>query len=116
MSIQVGCEGCGKIYTVDDRFAGKKAKCKTCGAVMTVPGGAKPAAPGGAARSSSAGAARAVSSSSSQRTSSTAAAASSARPPARKPVAVEAKADPSDFDLSALDAIEQSGEVDHDYV
>jgi ribosomal protein S27E len=111
MSIQVGCEGCGKIYTVDDRFAGKKAKCKTCGAVMTVPGGSpKPAA----ARTSSsvAGPARKTSSSAAARPAST----SSARPAARKPVAVEAKPDPGDFDLSALDAIEQSGEVDHDYV
>lgn len=37
MPIEVQCGGCGKRYNVGDQFAGKKAKCKNCGAVMVVP-------------------------------------------------------------------------------
>jgi hypothetical protein len=36
MSIQVSCE-CGKTFQVGDQFAGKRGKCKACGAVVTVP-------------------------------------------------------------------------------
>ena len=39
------CQGCGKQYRVDDRYAGKKAKCKNCGASMTVPMPATPKEP-----------------------------------------------------------------------
>src|SRR5690242_8222954 len=45
MSINVQCPGCGKRYKVDDRFAGKKAKCQSCGGAIAVPAAAsKPAA------------------------------------------------------------------------
>jgi hypothetical protein len=37
MSIEVKCPGCAKRYAVADQFAGKKAKCKACGATMLVP-------------------------------------------------------------------------------
>ncbi|MFT3785735.1 MAG: PrsW family glutamic-type intramembrane protease [Tepidisphaeraceae bacterium] len=36
MSIQFSCD-CGKRYKLDDTLAGKKAKCKACGATLTVP-------------------------------------------------------------------------------
>jgi hypothetical protein len=39
MSITFACENCGKYFTLDDKFAGKKGKCKQCGAVMAIPGG-----------------------------------------------------------------------------
>jgi hypothetical protein len=32
------CRFCGRVYRVDDRFAGRTGKCKTCGAEVTVPG------------------------------------------------------------------------------
>ena len=35
--ISVKCPSCSKAYNVDDKFAGKKAKCKECGAVMSIP-------------------------------------------------------------------------------
>ena len=31
------CAGCGRSFTVPDSFAGRKAKCKGCGAPVTVP-------------------------------------------------------------------------------
>jgi hypothetical protein len=37
MSIEVKCPGCFRRYAVADQFAGKKAKCKACGAMMLVP-------------------------------------------------------------------------------
>src|SRR5256885_352206 len=37
MPIQVECTGCGKRYSVADQFAGKRAKCKNCGATLVVP-------------------------------------------------------------------------------
>jgi hypothetical protein len=37
MSIVFSCESCGKTFTLDDKFAGKKGKCKGCGAVMQIP-------------------------------------------------------------------------------
>jgi hypothetical protein len=40
MSINVQCPGCGKRYKVDDRFAGKKAKCQSCGGAIAVPAAA----------------------------------------------------------------------------
>jgi hypothetical protein len=38
MSIEFTCSDCGKRYRVDDRFAGKSAVCKKCGATVVVPG------------------------------------------------------------------------------
>lgn len=35
--ISVQCPSCPKTYNVDDKFAGKKAKCKECGAIMSIP-------------------------------------------------------------------------------
>jgi DNA-directed RNA polymerase subunit RPC12/RpoP len=37
MPIQVECTGCGKRYSVDEKYAGKKARCKNCGGQMVVP-------------------------------------------------------------------------------
>jgi hypothetical protein len=105
MSIQVSCAGCGKSYRVDDRFAGKRAKCKACGNEMLVPAAAA-AAPRVAA---GAGAAPAPA-----KTKVAAAGAAAAKPAVRKPVQVEKSGD--DFDFSAIDAIEQGGEVDDNYV
>ena len=36
MAIRVNCE-CGKKYSVNDELAGKKAKCKNCGAQLAIP-------------------------------------------------------------------------------
>jgi hypothetical protein len=38
MKIPVTCESCGKRYEVDGAYAGKRGKCATCGARMTIPG------------------------------------------------------------------------------
>lgn len=37
MPIAVECEQCQARYQIDDRFAGKRAKCKRCGQVMPIP-------------------------------------------------------------------------------
>lgn len=37
MAILVFCSGCQKQLNVDDRFAGKKVKCKRCGGILAVP-------------------------------------------------------------------------------
>ena len=37
MAIAVKCGGCGTKYKVDDRFKGKRAKCKTCGKPIEIP-------------------------------------------------------------------------------
>jgi hypothetical protein len=37
MPITFACENCGKSFTVDDKFAGKKGRCKQCGEVMPIP-------------------------------------------------------------------------------
>jgi dienelactone hydrolase len=37
MSISFNCSQCGRSYTVDDAFAGKKVRCKPCGATMRIP-------------------------------------------------------------------------------
>ncbi|HEY2586292.1 MAG TPA: hypothetical protein VGI81_11065 [Tepidisphaeraceae bacterium] len=37
MSIEFACGRCGKPYAVADRMAGTRARCKACGAAMTVP-------------------------------------------------------------------------------
>ena len=40
------CAGCGRSFTVPDEFAGRKARCKSCGAPVEVPvAAAAPAAP-----------------------------------------------------------------------
>lgn len=39
MPISVCCGECGRDYRVKDEVAGKKMKCKDCGAVIVVPGG-----------------------------------------------------------------------------
>ena len=38
MSVTFSCENCGKSFTLDDKFAGKKGRCKQCGTVMLIPG------------------------------------------------------------------------------
>ena len=35
--IEFACEHCGKLYRLDDKFAGKKAKCKECGKSVVIP-------------------------------------------------------------------------------
>ncbi|MGC1274647.1 MAG: prolyl oligopeptidase family serine peptidase [Planctomycetaceae bacterium] len=39
MPISVTCDECFRDYSVPERFAGRKVKCKGCGATMTVPDG-----------------------------------------------------------------------------
>lgn len=36
MPIDIRCAACGKRYVVDDRLAGKKGRCKGCGAVLDI--------------------------------------------------------------------------------
>jgi len=38
MPIEIVCGSCGAKYTVNERFAGKRAKCRKCGMIMQVPG------------------------------------------------------------------------------
>lgn len=42
MSISVKCGQCGQQYNVGDALAGKRAKCKKCGAVMSIPDPSEP--------------------------------------------------------------------------
>jgi hypothetical protein len=42
MSITFACGHCGKTFTLDDKFAGKKGKCKQCGSTMQIPDAAQP--------------------------------------------------------------------------
>ncbi len=37
MAIRFSCDGCGATFSVPDNFAGKRAKCKKCGAPVQVP-------------------------------------------------------------------------------
>ena len=37
MPLSVQCGECGAKYSVDEKLAGKRAKCKKCGASMTIP-------------------------------------------------------------------------------
>src|SRR5689334_21005169 len=37
MSIEATCKNCGARYRVDDRLAGKTAKCKHCGSLVPIP-------------------------------------------------------------------------------
>ena len=37
MAVPVQCEQCQAKYLIEDRFAGKRAKCKRCGNVMSIP-------------------------------------------------------------------------------
>src|SRR3954469_12831557 len=46
MPVPVQCEQCEAKYLIEDKFAGKRAKCKRCGHVMAIP---LPAGPGGVA-------------------------------------------------------------------
>src|SRR5437868_4269517 len=46
MAISFSCGTCGKPYKVDERFAGKKAKCRGCGAINKIPGNEPHARPG----------------------------------------------------------------------
>ena len=38
MKIQTACEGCSQMLRVDGSFAGRKARCPSCGAIYVVPG------------------------------------------------------------------------------
>lgn len=48
MPIQVTCSGCGRAYSLNDRYAGQTVRCRDCSGPISVPG-AKPA-PAGAGR------------------------------------------------------------------
>src|SRR3954469_9411384 len=37
MPIEFACQGCGTRYRVNDSLAGRSAKCRHCGEMMTVP-------------------------------------------------------------------------------
>ena len=37
MAINVQCESCQKVYSLKDSMAGKKARCRQCGAVINIP-------------------------------------------------------------------------------
>lgn len=43
--IDFTCENCGKSFSVADKYAGRRANCKSCGHPLTVPQPAPPAAP-----------------------------------------------------------------------
>jgi HEAT repeat protein len=45
MAIGFACGNCGKAYRIDERFAGKKVACRTCGKINVVPGAPSPATP-----------------------------------------------------------------------
>lgn len=45
MPINVQCPSCGQPYSLDDAFAGKRAKCSACGAIVDVPMPVVPVAP-----------------------------------------------------------------------
>ena len=44
MAIRFSCDGCGATFNVPDNFAGKRAKCKKCGAAVQVPAAEAPVA------------------------------------------------------------------------
>ena len=102
MSVSAVCDGCGKKYHLDDRFAGRKAKCKACGAAFSVPVIAAPAGAGPVIQQRAPGAPQGAGRPVPR---------ASARPaPAPKPPLAE-----GEFDLSALDDVEKSGEIDDSY-
>ena len=37
MSLRVQCKQCGKAFRVEDSWAGKRVRCKTCSAIMVIP-------------------------------------------------------------------------------
>src|SRR5438128_7607228 len=45
--IEFSCSSCGRAFAVPDHFAGRRARCKSCGVELTVPH-PKPAARAGA--------------------------------------------------------------------
>ncbi len=59
MAIRVKCDGCAKVYSLKDSFAGKRIRCPACKAPVLVPGpaggGAKTGAGAGSAGSGRAG-------------------------------------------------------------
>lgn len=42
MPLEIKCESCAKRYRVDEGFAGKRVKCRDCGAVISVPADTEP--------------------------------------------------------------------------
>ncbi len=51
MTLDMACEGCGQKYRLPAALAGKKAKCKTCHQMMTIPNASAPTPPPPPARS-----------------------------------------------------------------
>jgi hypothetical protein len=92
MAISTTCPACGRTYKVDDKWAGKKLRCKECGAVMDVPGGAPGMAPTPLKPPAHAAAPRST----------------PARPPAQRRSPVD---DPFET-VDSLLALEQTGEVE----
>src|SRR5580765_3589099 len=43
--IEFSCSSCGRAFAVPDHFGGRRAKCKSCGAELTVPQAAPPPTP-----------------------------------------------------------------------
>jgi hypothetical protein len=37
MAVTASCERCGKAYRLDEKFAGKRARCRACGGIVHVP-------------------------------------------------------------------------------
>jgi hypothetical protein len=52
MTIQVQCGKCGKTYQIDEKYLGRKVKCKTCGTPIVIAAQAAPAARPSAGRAS----------------------------------------------------------------
>ncbi len=44
MSISFQCDGCGKSLSAVPAMAGRRVKCRECGNVVQIPGGASPRA------------------------------------------------------------------------
>lgn len=42
MHIDVTCKGCGKHYSIAERYAGRRGKCKVCGGAIVVPSPVRP--------------------------------------------------------------------------
>jgi hypothetical protein len=90
MSIKAVCTGCGKAFNAPDQYAGKKVKCKVCGAAFRVPGTAATASDAPRATPVKPAAAAAASS-------------SSARATARKPAPAAAPVAAADDDQGEYD-------------
>jgi hypothetical protein len=102
MSVTAQCGTCGKRFRVDDKFAGRKVRCKDCGGVIAVPALAGEAPLPSAARSA--------------KPASTTRSAPTSPPAPRRPAAVAPPPPPPPPDdpfgsIDALMSLEATGEV-----